>query len=129
MDAVTVILAKEPRGRDIAVNAIAPGPTATPLCLDGKDDETVERLPSMSPLEWLGTPEDAARDGRVSGRTPSGPAAQRADVEGAHGRPFYASEVLLPVGSAVISVACVDAARCDGTLIILRTGRSWSKRC
>ena len=36
VDAMTLTLAKELRGRDITVNAIAPGPTATPLFLDGK---------------------------------------------------------------------------------------------
>jgi 3-oxoacyl-[acyl-carrier protein] reductase len=60
VDAMTMILAKELSGRDITVNAIAPGPTATPLFLDGKDDTTIERLASMSPLGRLGTPEDAA---------------------------------------------------------------------
>jgi 3-oxoacyl-[acyl-carrier protein] reductase len=60
VDAMTLILAKELRGRDVTVNAVAPGPTATPLFLDGKDDETIQRLASMPPLERLGTPEDAA---------------------------------------------------------------------
>jgi 3-oxoacyl-[acyl-carrier protein] reductase len=60
VDAMTLILAKELRGRDITVNAVAPGPTATPLFLDGKDQETIDRLASMAPLERLGTPEDIA---------------------------------------------------------------------
>jgi len=60
VEAMTLILAKELRGRDVTVNAVAPGPTATPLFLDGKDDETVARLASMAPLERLGTPEDIA---------------------------------------------------------------------
>jgi 3-oxoacyl-[acyl-carrier protein] reductase len=60
VDAMTLILAKELRGRDITVNAVAPGPTATPLFLDGKPDAVVERLASMSPLERLGTPADIA---------------------------------------------------------------------
>lgn len=60
VDAMTLILAKELRGRDITVNAVAPGPTATPLFLDGKPDAVVERLASMSPLERLGTPADTA---------------------------------------------------------------------
>jgi 3-oxoacyl-[acyl-carrier protein] reductase len=60
VDGMTLILAKELRGRDITVNAVAPGPTATPLFLDGKDDETVDRLAKFAPLERLGTPDDVA---------------------------------------------------------------------
>jgi 3-oxoacyl-[acyl-carrier protein] reductase len=60
VDAMTLILAKELRGRDITVNAVAPGPTATPLFLDGKPDEVVDHLRSMSPLERLGEPADIA---------------------------------------------------------------------
>jgi 3-oxoacyl-[acyl-carrier protein] reductase len=60
VDAMTLILAKELRGRDITVNAVAPGPTATPLFLEGKDQATVDRLAGMSPLERLGGPDDVA---------------------------------------------------------------------
>ncbi|MEV4641992.1 SDR family oxidoreductase [Actinoplanes sp. NPDC049548] len=60
VDAMTLILAKELRGRDITVNAVAPGPTATPLFLDGKDQPTIDHLASMAPLERLGRPEDVA---------------------------------------------------------------------
>jgi len=61
VDAITLVLARELRGRDITVNAVAPGPTATPLFLDGKDEATVEHLAKLAPLERLGTPEDIAR--------------------------------------------------------------------
>ncbi|MET7732251.1 SDR family oxidoreductase [Streptomyces sp. NPDC005402] len=60
VEAVTLILARELRGRDVTVNAVAPGPTATDLFLDGKDEETVARLAAQSPLERLGTPQDIA---------------------------------------------------------------------
>ncbi|WP_431683636.1 SDR family oxidoreductase [Kitasatospora sp. KL5] len=60
VEAMTLILARELRGRDITVNAVAPGPTATPLFFDGKDRETVDRLAAQPPLERLGTPEDIA---------------------------------------------------------------------
>lgn len=60
VEAMTLILAKEMRGRDVTVNAIAPGPTATPLFLDGKDQAAVDHLASLAPLERLGTPEDIA---------------------------------------------------------------------
>ena len=46
VDAITLILAKEMRGRDVTVNGVAPGPTATPLFLEGKDQETLERMTS-----------------------------------------------------------------------------------
>ncbi|WP_127571099.1 SDR family oxidoreductase [Georgenia faecalis] len=60
VEGMTLILARELRGRDITVNAVAPGPTATPLFLDGKDEATVRALAQTSPLERLGTPADAA---------------------------------------------------------------------
>ena len=55
-----MVLARELRGREITVNAIAPGPTATELFLNGKSDELVDRLAKLAPLERLGTPEDIA---------------------------------------------------------------------
>jgi 3-oxoacyl-[acyl-carrier protein] reductase len=60
VEAVTLVLARELRGRDVTVNAVAPGPTATDLFLDGKDEETIARLAALPPLERLGTPEDIA---------------------------------------------------------------------
>ena len=60
VDATTLILAKELRGRDVTVNSVAPGPTATPLFLDGKDQETIDRMSGEAPLERLGTPADIA---------------------------------------------------------------------
>ncbi|MFF3452271.1 SDR family oxidoreductase [Streptomyces sp. NPDC002667] len=60
VEAMTLILARELRGRDVTVNAVAPGPTATALFLDGKDEETIARMAAQPPLERLGTPEDIA---------------------------------------------------------------------
>ncbi len=51
---------KEMRGRGITVNAVAPGPTATDLFLNGKSPELIDRLAKMNPMERLGTPEDIA---------------------------------------------------------------------
>lgn len=60
IEAMTSVLAREMRGRGITVNAIAPGPTATDLFLNGKSPELVERLAKLAPLERLGKPEDIA---------------------------------------------------------------------
>ncbi len=60
VEVMTSIFAKELRGRAITVNAVAPGPTATDLFLDGKPQEVVDRMAKMAPLERLGTPEDIA---------------------------------------------------------------------
>lgn len=63
VEAMTLILARELRGKDITVNAVAPGPTATALFLDGKDEATIEKL--MRPGA-AGAPRDSAghRGGR-----------------------------------------------------------------
>jgi len=60
IETMTAIMSKEMRGRNITVNALAPGPTSTDLFLDGKSPELVERLAKMNPLERLGTPEEIA---------------------------------------------------------------------
>src|SRR5262249_54323035 len=44
VEAMTHILSKELRGRNITVNAIAPGPTATDLFLKGKSQEVIDHL-------------------------------------------------------------------------------------
>ena len=58
VEAMTLILAKELRGRDVTVNTVAPGPTATPLFLDGKSQDQIDQMASMAPLERLGEPAD-----------------------------------------------------------------------
>ncbi|EJC67802.1 dehydrogenase of unknown specificity [Rhizobium leguminosarum bv. viciae WSM1455] len=60
VETLTAIMAKEMRGRNITVNAVAPGPVATELFLNGKSDELIARTANMNPLERLGTPEDIA---------------------------------------------------------------------
>lgn len=54
------VLSNELRGRNITVNAVAPGPVATELFLADKTPEEIERLSKMPPLERLGQPEDIA---------------------------------------------------------------------
>ncbi|MGW0005365.1 SDR family oxidoreductase [Nocardia grenadensis] len=60
VEAMTFILARELRGRDVTVNVVAPGPTATALFLDGEDADTVDRIARMSPLKRFGEPADIA---------------------------------------------------------------------
>ena len=60
VEAMTMILARELRGRNITVNAVAPGPTATELFLDGKPQAAIDHLTKLSPLERLGRPDDIA---------------------------------------------------------------------
>jgi 3-oxoacyl-[acyl-carrier protein] reductase len=60
IETMTAILSKEMRGRNITVNALAPGPTSTDLFLEGKSPELVECMAKMNPLERLGTPGDIA---------------------------------------------------------------------
>lgn len=60
IEAMTLILARELQGRDITVNAIAPGATATPLFLQDKSPEQLDEIARMSPLHRLGEPEDIA---------------------------------------------------------------------
>lgn len=60
VEGMTLILARELRGKNITVNSVAPGPTATPLFLDGKSDQAIQNLSDAAPLERLGQPEDIA---------------------------------------------------------------------
>lgn len=60
VEAMTAVLTKELRGRGITVNAVAPGPVATRLFLDGKPQEAIEAMAKAAPLGRLGQPEDIA---------------------------------------------------------------------
>jgi 3-oxoacyl-[acyl-carrier protein] reductase len=54
------VLTNELRGRNITVNAVAPGPVATELFFSGKTEAQVEQMSKIAPLERLGQPDDIA---------------------------------------------------------------------
>jgi 3-oxoacyl-[acyl-carrier protein] reductase len=54
------VLANELRGRNVTVNAVAPGPVGTDLFLKGKSEAQIDEFKKLNPLERLGSPEDIA---------------------------------------------------------------------
>lgn len=54
------VLANELRGRNVTVNAVAPGPIATDLFLKDKSEDQVAQFTKMAPLERMGQPPDIA---------------------------------------------------------------------
>lgn len=61
VEQLTRVFAKEVGSRGITVNSISPGPTNTELFLEGKTEETIQRLASMAALGRIGEPEDISR--------------------------------------------------------------------
>lgn len=60
VEAMTHVLAKELGSRGITVNAVAPGPVATKLFLDGKPASLIDAIVKDIPLGRLGEPIDIA---------------------------------------------------------------------
>jgi 3-oxoacyl-[acyl-carrier protein] reductase len=60
VEALGRVFTKELRGRGITCNAVAPGPVATELFLNGKTEEQIQQTANMAPLGRLGQPDDIA---------------------------------------------------------------------
>jgi len=61
VEQLTRVFAKEVGIRNITVNSVSPGPTNTELFTDGKSENVIDRLASMSALGRIGEPTDIAR--------------------------------------------------------------------
>ena len=61
VEQLTRVFAKEMGSRGITVNSISPGPINTELFLEGKSEETIQRLAAMSALGRIGETEDIAK--------------------------------------------------------------------
>lgn len=61
VEQLTRVFAKEVGSRGITVNSISPGPTNTELFLEGKNEETIQRLAAMSALGRIGETKDIAK--------------------------------------------------------------------
>lgn len=60
VEQLTRVFAKEVGKRGINVNSISPGPTNTELFTNGKSEETISRLASLSAFNRIGDPQDIA---------------------------------------------------------------------
>ncbi len=61
VEQLTRVFAKEVGIRNITVNSVSPGPTNTELFTEGKSEDVIDRLASMSALGRIGEPTDIAR--------------------------------------------------------------------
>ncbi|MBS0028606.1 SDR family oxidoreductase [Chitinophaga sp. 22321] len=61
VEQLTRVFSKEVGARGINVNSVSPGPTNTALFTNGKSDELMARLASLSAFNRIGEPEDIAR--------------------------------------------------------------------
>jgi len=61
VEQMTRVFAKEVGARGINVNVVSPGPTNTELFLNGKTQEALDRLASLSAFNRIGEPDDIAK--------------------------------------------------------------------
>jgi 3-oxoacyl-[acyl-carrier protein] reductase len=61
VEQLTRVFSKEAGSRGINVNSVSPGPTNTELFTQGKSEEVINRLASLSAFNRIGEPEDIAR--------------------------------------------------------------------
>jgi 3-oxoacyl-[acyl-carrier protein] reductase len=61
VEQLTRVFAKEVGTKGITVNSISPGPVNTELFKQGKNEEVIKRLASMSAFNRIGEPEDIAK--------------------------------------------------------------------
>lgn len=61
VEQLTRVFSKEVGSRGINVNSISPGPTNTELFTNGKSQETIDRLASLSAFNRIAEPEDIAQ--------------------------------------------------------------------
>lgn len=58
VEQLTRVFSKEVGSRGINVNSVSPGPTNTELFTNGKSQEVIDRLASLSPFNRIGEPND-----------------------------------------------------------------------
>ena len=61
IEQMTRVMSKDLGKKEIFVNAIAPGPTATELFLKGKDENLLKMIAGFSPMNRIGEPEEIAQ--------------------------------------------------------------------